>query len=178
MRKLGVLVVVLVACAIPFTYTVDVLDYLEREGTFRVGAGGIDPNPRTVGPVEVSWNPDPRVTLSGATLTFRVCFSSETAEASFSGSLDYAAYLGPEAPGLFAPANLVAQGSRDVSQLNAGPVCVNGQASLTQVQLDAVRSGRFYVGARISGSATSTREAIIRYRAEVFRIQVSGTVRP
>jgi hypothetical protein len=32
----------LAGCSVPFSYTVNVLDYLEAQGTFQVGAGGLD----------------------------------------------------------------------------------------------------------------------------------------
>ncbi|APD10569.1 MULTISPECIES: hypothetical protein [Thermus] len=182
MKRLWFLGLALAACSFPFNYT---LDLLERdlpadfvEGTFQVRAGGIDPNPKTLGPVPVSYTPDSRVSLSGASLEYRVCFTSETPGASFSGSLTYAAYLAGDEAGLLDPANLVAQGIGGVAGLNAGPVCVSGEASLSAGQLQAVASGRFYVSARISGDATSSQEATIRYRTEVLRLRLSGTVRP
>ncbi|WP_018111408.1 hypothetical protein [Thermus igniterrae] len=178
-RQFWLLALILSACSFPFNYSINLLDYLEVEGTFQVGAGGIDPNPKDVGPVQVSWNPDPRVSLSGATLEFRVCFTSQTSGAAFSGTLAYTAYLGAQGgSGLFVPANKVAEGTRNISGLGSGSVCVEGQANLTPAQLQAIQSGNFYVGARISGTAQSAQEAIIRYRGEVFRLNLSGSVRP
>ncbi|MFN4074069.1 MAG: hypothetical protein ACK4G4_11755 [Thermus sp.] len=178
-RHLVLLALALSACSFPFNYTVDMLDYLEREGTFNVSQGGIDPNPKTLGPIRVTWEPDSRVTLTGATLAFKVCFTSQTPGATFSGTLNYAAYLGQGEMDLFSGANLVAQGSGDVAGLNGGgQVCVEGQASLSEAQLSAIQSGTFYVGARISGDAQSNQEATIRYRLEAFRIGLSGTARP
>ncbi|WP_243095659.1 hypothetical protein [Thermus thalpophilus] len=175
LRNLWWLALGLAACAIPFNYPLDLLSYLEVEGTFQVNQGGISPNPKTLGPVQVTYTPDPRITLSGATLELKVCFTSETPGATFSGDLNYAAYLGGDAGNLFDPGNQVAQGSGDVSGLNNGPVCVEKQASLSPTQLQAVQSGVFYVAARISGTAQSSQEATIRYRAEVFRLHLSGT---
>ncbi|WP_279232263.1 hypothetical protein [Thermus albus] len=39
-RNLAFLALALAACSIPFSYPVDALPYLEREGTFQVGQGG------------------------------------------------------------------------------------------------------------------------------------------
>lgn len=178
MRNLAFLALALAACSIPFSYTVNVLPYLEQEGTFQVGQGGINPNPKTLGPVAVLWEPDPRVNLTGARLTYKVCFTSLTQGATFSGTLSYTAYLGGSAGDLFSEANRLAQGSGDVSQLNQGQVCIEGQANLTSNQLAAIQSGTFYVGAQISGDATSNQEATIRYRLEVFQIRLSGSARP
>lgn len=178
MRNLVFLALALTACSFPFSYTVNVLPYLEREGTFQVGQGGINPNPKTLGPVQVTWEPDPRINLTGASLEYRVCFTSQTPGASFYGNLNYAAYLGDNANDLFTETNRLAQGSGNVAQLNQGTVCITRQASLTQDQLAAIQSGTFYVGAQISGDAQSTQEATIRYRLEIFRIQISGSARP
>jgi len=178
MVRLAILAALLAACSIPFNYTINVVQYLEAEGTFQVGAGGISPNPKTVGPVQVTWDPDPRVTVAGATLNFKVCFTSLTPGASFSGDLSYAAYLGENEATLFQESNKVAQGTRDIAGLSNGQVCTEGQASLTESQLAAIRSGTFFVGARISGTAISNQEATIRYRAEVFDLRISGSVRP
>ncbi|WP_353513852.1 hypothetical protein [Thermus sp. LT1-2-5] len=148
------------------------------EGTFQVGAGGISPNPKLLGPAQINYTPDSRVALSGATLELKVCFTSETPGATFSGDLRYTAYLGGDAGTLFEAQNQVAQGSGEVSGLSSGPVCVEKQASLSPAQLQAVRSGTFYVGASISGSAQSGQQATLRYRAEVFRLHLSGTAQP
>lgn len=178
LRNLAFLALVLVACSIPFSYTVDALPYLEREGTFQVSAGGINPNPKTLGPVTVTWKPDPRVNLTGANLAYKVCFTSQTPGATFAGTLSYTAYLGGDAGTLFSAANRVAQDSKDVSRLSQGEVCVEGQANLTSGQLAAIQSGTFHVGAQISGDATSNQEATIRYRLEAFQIRLSGSARP
>ncbi|GAA5335275.1 MULTISPECIES: hypothetical protein [Thermus] len=181
-KAVWLLAMALGACSFPFNYTLNLLeqglpgDFLE--GTFQVRAGGIDPNPKTIGPHPVSYTPDSRVSLSGASLEYRVCFTSETPGATFSGSLTYAAYLGGNEAGFFRQENLVAQGTKDVAGLTSGGVCVEGQANLSPEQVQAVASRRFYVGAQISGDAASSQEATIRYRAEVFRLHLSGTVRP
>ncbi|WP_243030967.1 hypothetical protein [Thermus altitudinis] len=177
-RNLAFLALVLAACSIPFSYTVDALPYLEREGTFQVGQGGINPNPKTLGPVEITWNPDSRVNLTGASLAYKVCFASKTPGATFAGTLSYTAYLGGSAGDLFKEANRLAQGSKDVSPLNQDQVCLEGQGNLTPGQLTAIQSGTFYVGAQISGDATSSQEATIGYRLELFRIHLSGSLRP
>ncbi|AFV77232.1 hypothetical protein Theos_2241 (plasmid) [Thermus oshimai JL-2] len=168
----------LAACSIPFSYTVNVLEQVNLSGTFTVGQGGISPNPKDIGPVEVSYEPDSRVTLSGATLNYKVCFRSQTPGTSFSGTLVYAAYLSGDSAGLFTETNRLAEGNRDISALSSGPVCVEGTADVTPAQVQAIASGRFYVGARISGSATSTQEATIRYDTERFELRLSGSVRP
>ncbi len=173
----------LAGCSIPFSYTLDALDFLRNSpgaisGTFTVGQGGINPNPKDIGPVEVSYQPDSRVTLSGATLSYKVCFRSQTPGASFSGTLVYTAYLSGEASGLFADANRLAEGSQDISGLSSNPVCVEGTANATPAQVQAIASGRFYVGARISGNAQSSQEATIRYDTERFELRLSGSVRP
>ncbi|GAA6756194.1 hypothetical protein Thermus77420_16700 [Thermus thalpophilus] len=181
MKRLWWLVLGLAACSFPFSYSLNLLERLGGEwleGTFQVEAGGINPNPKEVGPTPVTYTPDSRVTLSGATLELRVCFTSETPGATFSGTLSYTAYLGSDAGSLFDPGNQVVQGSGDVSGLNSGPVCVEKQASLNPAQLQAVQSGTFYVGARISGTAQSSQQATLRYQAEVFRLHLSGTARP
>lgn len=178
MRNLVFLALALTSCSIPFSYTVNALPYLEQEGTFQVGQGGIDPNPKILGPVGVTWEPDPRVNLTGASLAYKVCFTSQTSGATFAGTLSYTAYLGGSAGNLFSEANRLAQGSRDVSHLNQGQVCIEGQGTLTSSQLAAIQSGTFYVGAQISGDATSNQEATIGYRLEVFQIHLSGSVRP
>lgn len=178
MPRLVFLVALLAGCSIPFNYSINVLDYLESEGTFQVGAGGINPNPKTAGPVRVSWDPDPRVNLSGATLNFRVCFTSLTQGATFTGDLAYAAYLGEDEATLFQEPNRVAQDTKNIAGLAGGEVCTEGQARLTETQMEALRSGTFFVGARISGTAQSSQEATIRYQAKVFNLQLSGSVRP
>jgi hypothetical protein len=148
------------ACSIPFSYDVNVLGYTDPSspllsGTFEVGSGGISPNPKTVGPVEIRYTPDSRVNLTGAVLDYKVCFASETPGASFQGSVVYTAYLGGDAGTLFQEANKLAEGTKDVSGLSTGAVCVEGQAQATAAQVQALQSGTFYVGARISGDATS-----------------------
>jgi hypothetical protein len=65
------------ACSIPFSYDVNVLGYTDPSspllsGTFEVGSGGISPNPKTVGPVEIRYTPDSRVNLTGAVLDYKV----------------------------------------------------------------------------------------------------------
>ncbi|BAW01260.1 uncharacterized protein TTMY_0856 [Thermus thermophilus] len=168
----------LAACSFPFNYPVNVLDHDDLSGTFTVGQGGINPNPKTVGPVEIRYTPDPRVNLTGATLDYKVCFTSETPGASFQGSLSYTAYLGGEEETLFQDANKLAEGTKEVSALSTGPVCVEGQAQATAAQVQALQSGTFYVGARISGDATSAQGATVRYQTERFLLRLSGTVRP
>ncbi|MFN3180203.1 MAG: hypothetical protein ACK41R_08690 [Thermus sp.] len=176
MRNLAFLALALTACSIPFSHTVNALPYLEQEGTFQVGQGRI--NPKTFGPVAIPWNPDPRVSLTGASLAYKVCFTSQTPGATFAGTLSYAAYLGGSAGDLFSEANRLVQGSGDVSQLNQGQVCLEGQDTLTSGQLAAIQSGTFYLGAQISGDATSNQEATIGYRLELFQIHLSGSFRP
>ena len=61
----------LAACSVPFNYEINILDYAELSGTFTVGQGGISPNPKTVGPVEIRYTPDSRVNLTGATLDYK-----------------------------------------------------------------------------------------------------------
>lgn len=178
MRNLAFLALALAACSIPFSHTVNALPYLEREGTFQVGQGGINPNPKTLWPVGITWEPDSRVSLTRARLTYKVCFASLTPGATFSGTLSYTAYLGQGSSDLFSEGNKVASGSKDVSQLNQGDVCVEGQADLTSSQLAAIQSGTFYVGAQISGDVQSNQEATIGYRLEIFQIHLSGSVRP
>ncbi len=168
----------LAACSVPFNYEVNVLNFADLSGTFTVGQGGINPNPKTVGPVEIRYTPDPRVNLTGATLDYKVCFTSETPGASFQRSVVYTAYLGGDAGALFQEANKLAEGTKDVSGLSTGEVCVEGQAQATAAQVQALRSGTFYVGATISGDATSAQEAKVRYQAERFLLRLSGTVRP
>jgi len=168
----------LAACSIPFSYDVDVLQYANLSGTFEVGQGGISPNPKTVGPVEVRYTPDSRVSLSGASLDYEVCFASETPGTTFSGTLTYTAYLGGDEATLFSEANKLGDGSRDISGLSGGEVCVSGRASGTPAQVQAIASGTFYVGARISGDATSAQEATIRYQTKRFLLRLSGSVRP
>jgi len=165
----------LAGCSLPFSYTVNVLDHLEAEGTFQVRAGGLDPNPKRLEPVEITYTPDRRVQISGATLEFKVCFSSETPGASFQGTLGYAAYLSGNSESVFDPANQVVAGSGDVGPLRTGEVCVEGQKALNPGQLQALRSGSFFVGAEVYGDAQSDREATVRYRAQVFRIRLSGS---
>lgn len=177
LRNLALLALALTACSIPFSHTVKLLDHLEAEGTFQVGQGGIEPNPKTLGPLAIEWTPDPSLSLTGASLAYKVCFTSETPGATFSGTLTYSAYLGASASTLFEETNRVAQGSEDVSQLNERAVCVRGQADLTRSQLAAIQSGTFHVGAQISGNATSNQEATIRYRLEVFEVRVTGSRR-
>lgn len=166
------------ACSFPFNYEVNVQDYADLSGTFTVGQGGISPNPKTVGPVEIRYTPDSRVNLTGATLDYRVCFTSETPGASFQGNLRYTAYLGGDAVTLFQEANKLAEGTEEVSALSTGAVCVEGQAQATAAQVQALRSGTFYVGARISGDATSVQEATVRYQTQRFLLRLSGTARP
>ena len=168
----------LAACSFPFSYDVNVLQHANLSGTFEVGQGGISPNPNTVGPVAVSYTPDSRVSLSGATLDYEVCFASETPGATFSGTLTYTAYLGGDEATLFSEANKLGEGSRDISGLSGGEVCVSGRASANQTQVQAVASGTFYVGARISGDATSGQQATIRYETRRFTLRLSGSVRP
>jgi hypothetical protein len=55
---------------------------------------------------------------------------------------------------------------------------VEGQKTLNPGRLEALRSGRFLVGAEVYGDAWSDREATVRYRAQVFRIPLSGSVVP
>jgi hypothetical protein len=55
---------------------------------------------------------------------------------------------------------------------------VEGQKTLNPGQLEALRSGRFLVGAEVYGDAQSDREATVRYWAQVFRIRLSGSVVP
>jgi hypothetical protein len=143
-----------------------------------VGQGGISPNPKTVDPVEIRYTPDPRVNLTGVSLDYKVCFTSETPGASFQGNVVYTAYLGGDAGTLFQEANKLAEGTKDVSGLSTGEVCVEGQAQATAAQVQALQSGTFYVGARISGNATSAQEATVRYRTERFLLRLSGSVRP
>jgi hypothetical protein len=166
------------ACSFPFNYEVDVLKSADLSGTFTVGQGGISPNPQTVGPVEIQYTPDPRVNLTGVSLDYKVCFTSETPGASFRGSVAYTAYLGGDAGTLFEGVNKLAEGTKDVSGLSTGEVCVEGQAQATAAQVQALQSGTFYVGARISGDATSDQEATVRYRTDRFLLRLSGTVRP
>ena len=166
------------ACSVPFNYEVNVLNYADLSGTFTVGQGGISPNPQTVGPVEIQYTPDPRVNLTGVSLDYKVCFTSETPGASFQGNVVYTAYLGGDAETLFQEANKLAEGTKDVSGLSTGAVCVEGRAQATAAQVQALQSGTFYVGARISGDATSAQEATVRYRTERFLLRLSGTVRP
>lgn len=168
----------LAACSVPFNYEINILDYAELSGTFTVGQGGISPNPKTVGPVEIRYTPDSRVNLTGAALDYKVCFTSETPGASFQGSVAYTAYLGGDAGTLFQEANKLAEGTKEVSALSTGAVCVEGQAQATAAQVQALQSGTFYVGARISGDATSAQEATVRYRTERFLLRLSGTARP
>jgi hypothetical protein len=111
-----------------------------------VGQGGISPNPKTVGPVEIRYTPDSRVNLTGAVLDYKVCFASETPGASFQGSVAYTAYLGGDAETLFQEANKLAEGTKDVSGLSTGAVCVEGQAQATAAQVQALQSGTFYRG--------------------------------
>jgi hypothetical protein len=166
------------ACSFPFNYEVNVLDYADLSGTFTVGQGGINPNPKTVGPVGIQYTLDSRVNLTGAVLDYKVCFASETPGARFQGSVVYTAYLGGDEGTLFLEANKLAEGTKDVSGLSTGAVCVEGQAQATAAQVQALQSGTFYVGARISGNATSAQEATVRYRTERFLLRLSGTVRP
>ncbi|MGC8904437.1 hypothetical protein [Thermus sp.] len=166
------------ACSAPFNYEINVLNFADLSGTFTVGQGGISPNPKTVGPVEIRYTPDPRVNLTGVALDYKVCFASETPGASFQGSVVYTAYLGGDAGTLFLEANKLAEGTEDVSDLSAGGVCVEGQAQATAAQVQALQRGTFYVGARISGDATSNQEATVRYRTERFPLRLSRTVRP
>ncbi|WP_243028121.1 hypothetical protein [Thermus albus] len=116
--------------------------------------------------------------LTGASLAYTVCFASQTPGATFAGTLSYTAYLGGSASDLFNEANRLAQGSKDVSLLNQGEVCLEEQGNLTPGQLTAIQSGTFYAGAQISGDATSSQEATIGYRLVLFRINLSGSVRP
>lgn len=181
-RGIGLLALGLVACSFPFSYTLNLLERPEAaalvEGTFQVGTGGLSPNPREE-VVQIGYAPDSRVSLSGAVLEFRVCFASQTQGAIFSGFLDYAAYLAGGQGELFSPGNLVAQGRGDVSQLNeGGQACIEGRAGLSPAQVGAMARGNFFVGARISGTAQGDRQATLRYRAEVYRLQLSGSVRP
>ncbi len=166
------------ACSVPFNYEINVLNFTDLSGTFTVGQGGISPNPKTVGPVEIRYTPDSRVNLTGATLDYKVCFTSETPGASFQGSVVYTAYLGGDGGTLFQDANKLAEGTKEVSALSTGAVCVEGQAQATPAQVQALQSGTFYVGARISGDATSSQEATVRYQTERFLLRLSGTVRP
>ncbi|SDE56229.1 hypothetical protein SAMN04488243_1045 [Thermus arciformis] len=116
----------LAACSFPFNYAVNVLEYAGLSGTFTVGQGGISPNPKTVGPVEIRYTPDSRLNLTGATLDYKVCFTSETQGATFQGSVAYTAYLGGDAGTLFQEANKLAEGTKEVSALSTGAVCVEG----------------------------------------------------
>jgi len=171
------------ACSIPFSYDVNVLEYTDPSspllsGTFEVGSGGISPNPKTIGPVTVPYNPDPRVSLSGATLDYEVCFTSQTPRAIFSGTLTYTAYLGGDEATLFTEANKLGEGSEDISGLSTGEVCVKGRANLSQAQVQPLLGGTFYVGAVVSGSATSGQQATIRYETRRFTLRLAGTVRP
>ncbi|WP_337845178.1 hypothetical protein [Thermus sp.] len=172
------LALALSACNVPFSYTVNVLQYANLSGTFTVSQGGISPNPKDIGPAEVVYEPDGRATLSGATLGYRVCFRSQTPGASFSGTLVYTAYLSGDGTTLFTEANRLAEGSKDISGLSPGPICVEGTANATPAQVQAIASGHFYVGARISGDAQSGQEATIRYDTERFELRLSGSVRP
>jgi len=179
------------ACSVPFNYDIDVLKYVNLPefslGTFTVGQGsstlmvrqeGINSNFKTVDPAEIRYTPDSRVNLTGATLDYKVCFTSETPGATFQGSVAYTAYLGGDAGTLFQDANKLVEGTKDVSALSTGTVCVEGQAQATPAQVQALQSGTFYVGARISGNATSSQEATVRYQTERFLLRLSGTVRP
>jgi hypothetical protein len=125
------------ACSVPFNYEVNVLNYADLSGAFTVGQGGISPNPKTVGPVEIRYTPDPRVNLTGVSLDYKVCFTSETPGASFQGNVVYTAYLGGDAGTLFQEANKLAEGTKDVSGLSTGAVCVEGQAQATAAQVQA-----------------------------------------
>lgn len=167
-----------VARSIPFSYTVNILQYANLSGTFEVSAGGISPKPKYVGPVSVSYAPDPRVSLSGATLNYEVCFTSQTPGATFSRALSCSAYLGGDEVGLFGGANKLAEGSRGISGPTSREVCVSGTASATPAQVQAIKSGTFYVGAEISGDGTSGQTATIRYETKRFELRLSGSVLP
>lgn len=68
-----------------------------------------------MGPVVIQYTPDPRVNLTGVSLDYKVCFTSETPGAIFQGSVVYTAYLGGDAGTLFQEANKLAEGTKDVS---------------------------------------------------------------
>lgn len=195
----------LAACSIPFSgYEVDVLKRLTPsnpffEGSFTLGSGGADSDSRevvlagmtpttwvspagstfrTIGPIEVRYTPDSRVNLTGVVLDYKVCFTSENPEVRFSGSLTYRAYLSGDTESLFQSSNRLAEGSGDISSLSVGPICIEGQAEATPLQVQAFQRGLFYIGAEITGNATSDRPARVRYRTERFVLRLSGTVRP
>lgn len=86
-----------------------------------------------MGPVVIQYTPDPRVNLTGVSLDYKVCFTSETPGAIFQGSVVYTAYLGEDAGTLFQEANKLAEGTKDVSGLSTGAVCVEGQLGLATV---------------------------------------------
>jgi len=123
--------------------------------------------------VEIHYTPDSRVNLTGVSLDYKVCFTSETPGASFRGKAVYTAHQGGDAGTLFQEANKLAEGSKDVSGLSTGAVCVEERAQATAAQIQALQSGVFYVGARISGDATSAQEVTVRYRAERFLLRLS-----
>ncbi|MFS8822612.1 MULTISPECIES: hypothetical protein [unclassified Synechococcus] len=81
----------------------------------------------------IQYTPDPRVNLTGVSLDYKVCFTSETPGAIFQGSVVYTAYLGGDAGTLFQEANKLAEGTKDVSGLSTGAVCVEGQLGLATV---------------------------------------------